>query len=389
MSATIYDIAKKAGVSACCVSYVLRNHPRAGRIRPEVRELIKAAAAELNYHSNLSAVTISNGFNKSTIAMIVSNTDVDAFPYHNSQYFHDIHFFNSHGYGVRIYCGEDMEKVFQEILSNQIRYVFVSHLDSAKYMLCAEICRNNGLKAVFRGISPDLFPDYPAFDTDYRGTAAALVEFLAGLGHTRIAAAFGSFRARANQERYNGWLDALEKCGLTDCSDMFIHGRGFSDTAFLGLLREYRPTAVFASDLSFADRILNFCSIYRIPVPQAFSIVSSDYSKKKNFYLPLSVTGTESSTVRENIESAALAYFEGKLADSVFFTGTIVPGESSAPPSGDLSWLERLPETLEQDRKWFPDNTLFEAEETAEDEPTPESIRRPNRNETFVPIQKQ
>ena len=373
MGATIYDIAKKAGVSACWVSFVLRDHPRAKEVSPEMRERIKAAAAELHYHRNLSAATISTGFNNSTIAMIVPElSETDSPNYLGTQYFRDIRFFNEHGYGVRIYCGDDIERVFQEILSNQIRYVFVSLRDQTKSLLCAELCRKNGLKAAFHGFLPSGYPEFPAFDTDNRGIAAALVEYLAGLGHTRIAAAFGSFKAKVNQERYNGWLDALTKCGLSACSEMFIHVHGFSDAAFLDLLRKYRPTAIFASDLSFARRILYFCAVYRISVPRAFSVVSLDRVEGGDFYLPLSITGTEDKSILENIESASRAYFEGKRTDSAVFTGTIVPGESSAPPSGDLSWLDRLPETIGNEREWFPDNSLYEREDAAKDAPGPD-----------------
>ena len=363
MAATIVDIAKKVGISASWVSIVLRNHPRAKEVSPQVRERIKAAAKELHYHRNLSATTIVKGFNSSTIAMIVPEISTTGSPsYLGMRYFCDIRFFNEHGYGVRIYCGNDLEKVFQEILSNQIRYVFINHLDQVKMHFCAELCRKNSLKAAFRDWRPEAYPEFPSFGPDSRRTAAMLVEYLAELGHTRIAAAFGSFKARVNLERYNGWLDALKKCRLSSCSDMYIHVNGFSDAAFLTMLRKYQPTAIFASDSSFARRILSFCSFNRISIPQAFSVVSSD-SLMGDFYLPVSVTGINGKSILENTEKSIIAYFEGKTVDSALFTGMVAPGESSAPPSGDLSWLNRLPKTLDHDREWFPNNSRYETEE--------------------------
>ena len=360
MGATIYDIAKKAGVSTCWVSFVLRDHPRAREVSPEVRQRIKDAAAALHYHRNLSAVTISNGFNSSTIAMIVPEMDVrDAMIYMQSEYFGNIRFFNEHGYGVRIYCADDMENVFQEILSNQIRYVFICLYDQRKRDLCADFCRKNELKAVFRGCHCKPYEDFPSFDSDDPAIAASLVEYLAGLGHTRIAGVFGSLQTGTNRDRYSGWLRGLKKCGLSGGLDRYIQNYGFSDAAFLELLRKQRPTAVFAADLSIAERIMNFCAFYRIPVPEAFSVVSFDYSDR-NFYFPLSITGTEQDSIAENIERSCLAHFEGKIAGSKFFSATIIPGQSTAAPSGDLSWLKRLPETIENDRRWFPDNQIFE-----------------------------
>ena len=238
MAATIVDIAKKAGVSTCWVSFVLRDHPRSKEVSPQVRQRIKDAAAELHYHRNLSAATIVNGFNKSTIAMIVPQIEFgDTMSYLQSEYFGNIRFFNEHGYGVRIYCADDLEKVFQEILSNQIRYVFICLYDQFKRDLCADFCRKNKLKAVFRGCHCKTYEDFPSFDSDDPAITASLVEYLAGLGHTRIAGVFGSLKSGTNQDRYSGWLAGLKKCGLSDCSGMYIQNYGFSDAAFLDCIR--------------------------------------------------------------------------------------------------------------------------------------------------------
>ena len=364
MGATIYDIAKKAGVSTCWVSFVLRDHPRAKEVSPEVRQRIKDTAAALHYHRNLSAVTISNGFNKSTIALIVPEAEIrNSINYMQSQYFGYIRFFNKHGYGVRIYCDDDMEKVFQEILSNQIRYVFICLYDQQKRDLCADFCRKNKLNAVFQGCYCKPYDDFPSFDSDDTAISASLVEYLAGLGHTRIAAVFGSLNQNANRDRYSGWLQGLKKCGLSDCSGMYLQNYGFSDAVFLDMLRKYQPSAIFASDLSIARRILNFCLFYHIPIPEAFSVVSLDCSQKTDFYLPFAITGTDHDNISENIVRSCLAHFEGRTSGSKFFPAEIIPGQSTAAPSGDLSWLDRLPENFESDRKWFPDNRIFEVED--------------------------
>ena len=361
MAATIYDIAKKAGVSTCWVSFVLRDHPRAKEVSPEVRQRIKDAAAALHYHRNLSAVTISNGYNKSTIAMIVSEEEIrNSKNYMQSLYFGYIRFFNKHGYGVRIYCDDDMQIVFQEVLSNQIRYVFICLDEQLKRDLCADFCRKNRLKAVFQGCHRKPYDDFPSFDSDETAISASLVEYLARLGHTRIAAVFGSLDQNANRDRYSGWLAGLKNCGLSGCSGMYIQNYGFSEAAFLDMLRKHHPSAIFASDLSIVRRILSFCLFYHIPLPEAFSVVSLDCSQKLDFYLPFSITGSDHDNISENIVKSCLAHFEGRTSGSKFFPAQIVPGQSSAPPSGNLSWLDRLPENFENDRRWFPDNRIFE-----------------------------
>ena len=365
MSATIYDIAEKAGVSACWVSFVLRDHPRAKEVSPAMRDRIKAAAAELHYHRNLSAATISGGFNRSTIAMVVPDTwKMRKYSYMNTRYFHAIRYFNENGYGVRIYCeNDDLENTFQEILSNQIRYVFVNLYDREKRDLCAEICRKNKLMAAFRGCHLPPYPDFPSFESDEKAILASLTEYLVKLGHKRIGAVLGTLCSPGNQMRYQAWRAAMKKYGLPDDPELCMHVHGFSDDALLRLLREQRPTALFAADHSMATRILHFCAFYRIPVPEAFSLVSFDTQPSPPFYTHLSVTGVEEESIMEDIDKACLAYFRGRRKRSAFFSGRIVPGESTAAPSGDFSWLKRLPETLDNDRKWFPDNRFFELEE--------------------------
>ena len=365
MSATIYDIAEKAGVSACWVSFVLRDHPRAKEVSAQMRKRIKEAAAELNYHRNLSAATISGGFNRSTIAMIVPDTwKMREYAYMNVRYFHAVQYFNERGYGVRIYCeNDDLENTFQEILSNQIRYVFVNLYDREKRDLCAEICRKNKLMAAFRGCHLPPYPDFPSFESDDDAVVLSLVEHLVKLGHTRIGAVLGTLCAPYNQVRYKAWKKAVKKFGLPDDPGLCIHVHGFSDDAFLRFLREQRPGAVFAADHSIAVRILNFCSFCRIPVPEAFSLVSFNASPPHPYYTNLSITGAEEESATEGIEKACLAYFSGRRKKSAFFSGKIVPGQSSGAPSGDLSWLAKLPESLEHDRQWFPDNVPYEQEE--------------------------
>ena len=68
-------------------------------------------------------------------------------------------------------------------------------------------------------------------------------------------------------------------------------------------------------------------------------------------------------SITEGIEKACLAYFSGRRKKSAGFSGQLVPGQSTGAPSGDLSWLAKLPKTLDNDRQWFPDNTPFELEE--------------------------
>ena len=72
--ATIYDIAKKAGVSTATVSRVINgvNHP----IKEETRQRILQIAQELNYRPNAIAKSLAGG-KSHTIALIIPSITND------------------------------------------------------------------------------------------------------------------------------------------------------------------------------------------------------------------------------------------------------------------------------------------------------------------------
>ena len=68
---TIYEISKEAGVSTCCVSWVLRNHPRSSEVSEKTRRRILETAEKMGYHRNQLAAAIRIG-KVNTIAVILN-----------------------------------------------------------------------------------------------------------------------------------------------------------------------------------------------------------------------------------------------------------------------------------------------------------------------------
>ena len=75
MTVTQKDIARMAGVDQSTVSRILRQDPRAKEISEKVRENVLRIASELKYQPNVSAATMRNKFNKSTVALICSEKE--------------------------------------------------------------------------------------------------------------------------------------------------------------------------------------------------------------------------------------------------------------------------------------------------------------------------
>lgn len=69
---SIKDIAKRLGVSAALVSYVMNNKEKEARVGLEMAERIRSAAREMNYQPNLIARSLRSGRTK-TIGLIVAD----------------------------------------------------------------------------------------------------------------------------------------------------------------------------------------------------------------------------------------------------------------------------------------------------------------------------
>ena len=77
MRVTQRDIAREAGVSQAVVSDVLHNRAR-GRVRPETRERILAAAKALSYRPNASAQALRSR-QSSQVAFVTTRQDIEGF----------------------------------------------------------------------------------------------------------------------------------------------------------------------------------------------------------------------------------------------------------------------------------------------------------------------
>ena len=69
---SLKDIAKKVGVSASLVSYVLNNKDKENRVADETAKKIRKAAKELNYFPNLNARSLKTNISH-TIGLIVAD----------------------------------------------------------------------------------------------------------------------------------------------------------------------------------------------------------------------------------------------------------------------------------------------------------------------------
>ena len=269
---TIYDIAKEAGVSGCCVSWVLRNHPRSKGMNADTRQRILNAAAELGYVQNQLATATRTG-QVNTIGVIL-----------NFAFGQDTAFVNKIVEGIlveasirkhyiKIFSDDDLEASFRAIRENRINSVISTSVLAPVREKTAELAEKSGIQLVFcyeRGHGK-----FPSVNADNEENTARAVHYLAGKGHTRIGLFCVPHWATYVDDRHNGYLRGMDECGLTvdprwiRCSDAIEQ----SVKDMLSLPKQLRPTAFVALSDILAAEAQRAAWKRGLRIPEDFSIV--------------------------------------------------------------------------------------------------------------------
>lgn len=279
MSATIKDIAVKAGVGLGTVSRVLNDSPR---VSDETREKVMRAIAEMNYVPSAAARGLSLGKTLNIAVMAPFFT--------RSAFVERLQGIESvtapHKYDLVVYNAETVEKRdwYYEIVPDPRRVDGV--------IIISLPPRNKDLSRLAKGSVPAVLLDVngPAYDgldriviNDMRGGSLA-TEHLIGLGHRRIGfigdIPKSGFMFTASHDRFEGYRQALAAAGLTVRPDYHLEGAFGREVARELALRmlslDERPTAVFASNDTQAMGIIEAARELSLDVPGDLSVVGYD-----------------------------------------------------------------------------------------------------------------
>ena len=220
--ATIYDISKSVGVSACCVSWVLRNHRRSREVGPETRRRILQTADEMGYVCNQLASSTSTG-KVNTIAVIL-DFNIMQNQFTANQLMTGIMMETARrGLSVKVFSEDDLENAFRVIVGDRIGKVISASVEAATRQRTAELAEKYSLDLVF--CYECGHGRFPAVNTDNVEMTSRAVHYLADHGHTRIALLCVPHRMQYVQDRHDGYLLGMSQCGLTvdprwvSCSD--------------------------------------------------------------------------------------------------------------------------------------------------------------------------
>jgi DNA-binding LacI/PurR family transcriptional regulator len=299
-SATIKDVAKRAGVGLGTVSRVLNNHPR---VSADTRERVLQAIGDLNFRPNATARRLPRKTALRHIGVL------------SHPFVKNYHSIAERVRGIQtalMSYGRDLEIVLYSVSSPehydaQITNI-VQHSDVLGLLIIDFDLREeqmNALRAAnipFVGINNLRDRAWACVGTDDQQGAYLATQHLIQLGHKRIAYVgdnlFDPHEFPTSQARYSGYAQALQEAGI-HLNNRYVKLGNHSYEAAHRLTYELfdlaqPPTAIFAmSDLQAMGCIATINSL-NMQVPHDVSIVGYDDTELSGY--------TRLTTVRQHLE---------------------------------------------------------------------------------------
>lgn len=301
--ATIYDVAKLAGVSPGTVSNAL-NH--AGKVAPETEKRILEAIEQVKYVPNRMARSLKT--NRSRSIFVIAE-DVRAFP---APQILD---------GISEYCheaGYDLT-LFNLRISPEVKHFdYDAYLGTQRFRqdLAAALAQAKSLHicaVIYAGIYPrDMGSVFPPLDVpavfcytyshgmpsvncnDYTGARRA-AEHLLKLGHRKIGVILGKADTLPTRRRLSGFEDALREKGIALPPAYIQGGGGWSYEEGGEFCRRLlclpdRPTAIFAMSDVMAAGAVHAAQAAGLRVPDDLSVHGYDSFEGLSFFRPALTT---------------------------------------------------------------------------------------------------
>ena len=310
MAVTIYDVAKKAGVSITTVSHVINNkHNIPEKTRKRVLEIMRS----INYVPNKIAQRLVTKKTE-TIALLIPTMDNPFFAelYNGvEQYIEETRPDYSVMIGNIRYSAQKEVQLIQKFRQEFIDgYIIVSNKPENE-----EISRlfDESIPVVFAVNDQSVLKDRPLVTYNNYEMAYKLTEHLAELGHRTFAyiGAMIDHSSRAKR-RFMGFRDCLKERGIHFDERYFVNGDAYSSRcgyeSFTSLHNNsHIPTALFC-----ANDVLAMGALYAIKecgytVPDQISIVGYDNIPATEFVHP-PLTTVNINPSRIGYESARMLF---------------------------------------------------------------------------------
>lgn len=281
--ATIYDVAREAGVSSSTVSRVINEKKE---VNEETRTKVQEAMQKLNYRPNASARTLA--LHKSYTIGVVSAGLTDPFFSH----FVDGIYITADemGYGA-LFCENRQQRktnidYFQILYGKVDGIIFVGENTVTR----SELVRLQDEKYPIALIESNInIPGVIKVNIDNFQGAYNATRYLIQLGHKRIAHITGGRKSFESLDRISGYTQAMQDYGIEADNKLIKEGYfSYSEAYHCAMELMKKPekfTAIFCANDIMAAAFMHAAMESGFDIPRDFSVIGFDDIKNSDLYI--------------------------------------------------------------------------------------------------------
>lgn len=214
---TIEDVARRAGVSIATVSRVLNG---TATVSPKTEKKVRDAVKACNYHANMLGSGLRSRTTKTVLCII--STIVNSFYAKIIKGIEDVA--EASGYRVLIGTNYDMaerEDSYLTLVRNRLADGVILMRPSIDRDALLELARTF---PVVQCDCPDKSDRIPSVFIDNRAATREMTERIIAEGHKRIALLCARDGYAVAEERYHGFLEAMQEAGLPVPETRILNG---------------------------------------------------------------------------------------------------------------------------------------------------------------------
>ena len=274
MRKTIDNVAQLAKVSKATVSRVLNNSLK---VTEKTRERVLKAIKESGYYPSTMARRLTT--NKAeTIGLVIPSPQDKTFgnPFYTEILRGFTHQAKVEGYDLLLFVNEhqfNYSRLFYDRRVDGLLLVGIKRNDKG----IVELSKNK-LPYILTGKVD--FKESNYVDAENRRGAYQAVSYLAGLGHKRIGYLGGSFEFIFNQERFEGYIQALEKHNLEYGKELTMESINTQESGYESMHKllesPFLPTAVFVANDLDAIGAMKAAKERGLKIPEDISLTGFD-----------------------------------------------------------------------------------------------------------------
>ena len=274
---TLEEIAKLAGVSRSTVSRVVNNHVS---VRPIVRERVLQVIEETGYHPDPAARWLASQ-RSGILGLVVPRAIQFLFtdPYYPRIMQGITQACNTHDYILSLFLfhtADDEEKIAMRVLRNRLVDGIIVSALPIDDPLTAQL-QAHDIPFVMIG-RPAETSTINFVDVDNLSGAHSAVSHLIRTGYQRIATITGPRNTMVGQDRYQGYLNALNERGCQIYESLTVEGDFTEQGGYLAMQRllRHQPDAVFVASDTMAQGALRALRQAGLAVPDDVAIIGYD-----------------------------------------------------------------------------------------------------------------